>query len=435
MSCATSSARSSFSTCGWASWTAPFRQRARLARFLATAARASSTRSGRTRWARPSPPSATRHAARSTAHRSAGLPDHAAERATRLLDAGPPTHQSLAARWATATGSPAYLRAFTAYVADSERGHLMWTDEEREAWQRVQHVRTEMRAMSLTDAAGGFMVPLSLDPAIILSSSGSTNPLRRISRVVQTLTDSWNGITSAGVTASWDPEAAEVSDDAPTLAQPSIPVYKGQAFVPYSFEVGMDAVNFLAELQGLLVDGLDQLMATAYTTGTGTAEPTGIITALTGTASEINAAADDTFARGDVYNLQNQLPPRFQANAQWCAALPIINLMSQMETTAGARLFPEISEGRLLNRPLNELSNMDSTVTTTGAVSNFILVYGDWRHFVVVDRVGAVFEPIPHLMGANRRPTGQRGALLWARTGSDSVVDNAFRMLDVASAA
>jgi predicted phage gp36 major capsid-like protein len=50
---------------------------------------------------------------------------------------------------------------------------------------------------------------------------------------------------------------------------------------------------------------------------------------------------------------------------------------------------------------------------------------------VIVDRIGNTLELIPNLVGANRRPTGQRGALLWFRTGSDSVVDNAFRLLNV----
>jgi predicted phage gp36 major capsid-like protein len=47
---------------------------------------------------------------------------------------------------------------------------------------------------------------------------------------------------------------------------------------------------------------------------------------------------------------------------------------------------------------------------------------------VIVDRIGTTLELIPNLVGATRRPTGQRGALLWFRTGSDSVVDNAFRL-------
>jgi HK97 family phage major capsid protein len=119
------------------------------------------------------------------------------------------------------------------------------------------------------------------------------------------------------------------------------------------------------------------------------------------------------------------LPARFSDGASWCAALPIINLMSQFETTAGARLFPELTDGRLLNRPIYELSNMDSTVTTSGAVSNFILLYGSFRQFLICDRVGSTLEFLPNLVGANQRPTGQRGAMLWFRTGSDALVFNA----------
>jgi HK97 family phage major capsid protein len=370
-----------------------------------------------------------------SAARSGSLPDHAAERATALVDSGRANERSIAARWVATTGDPAYLSAFTKLLADPVRGHMLWEGREQEAYQAVATLQTEMRGMSLTDANGGYMVPLTLDPAIILTSSGSINPLRRISRVVQTVTDQWQGVSSAGVTAEWKAEAAEAADASPTLANPSIPVHFGDAFVPYSFEVGMDAMNFAQELQKLLVDAADQLQATAYTTGTGSGQPTGIITALTGTSSEVNAAADDTFARGDVYTIQNALPPRFQPNAQWCANLSIINTMSQFETTAGARLFPEIADGRLLNRPLNELSNMDGSITTSGAVSNFVLLYGDFRNFVIADRIGTTLELIPNLVGANRRPTGQRGAMLWFRTGSDSVNDAAFRMLDVASAA
>ena len=53
----------------------------------------------------------------------------------------------------------------------------------------------------------------------------------------------------------------------PDARQPSIPVYKGDAFVPFSFEIEGDAVNFMQELGKLLQDGADQLTATAYTTG------------------------------------------------------------------------------------------------------------------------------------------------------------------------
>ena len=74
----------------------------------------------------------------------------------------------------------------------------------------------------------------------------------------------------------------------PTLGSPSsIPVYKGDAFVPFSFEVGGDALNFMQELGNLLVDGAERLNATAYTTGSGSGQPTGIITSLVASAGTV----------------------------------------------------------------------------------------------------------------------------------------------------
>lgn len=52
----------------------------------------------------------------------------------------------------------------------------------------------------------------------------------------------------------------------------------------------MDAINFLQELQKVLIDGAQQLQNTASTTGVGTTEPKGVITAIVGTASVVNSA-------------------------------------------------------------------------------------------------------------------------------------------------
>jgi HK97 family phage major capsid protein len=64
--------------------------------------------------------------------------------------------------------------------------------------------------------------------------------------------------------------------------------------VPFSFEVSQDAVNFVQEISKLLVDGLDQLTATAFTTGSGVDQPTGIITALAAGSSAVAAATANT---------------------------------------------------------------------------------------------------------------------------------------------
>jgi HK97 family phage major capsid protein len=300
-------------------------------------------------------------------------------------------------------------------------------------------VQTEQRAMSLTDNAGGYLAPLVVDPAVLLTSNGSTNPLRAISRVVQTISDSWNGITSAGVTAEWTAEAAEVADASPTLGSPSIPVYKGDAFVPFSFEVGMDATNFMQELGKLLLDGADQLTATAYTVGSGTGQPTGVITGVAAVGgSVVSPTTVETFAAADLYKVQNALPPRFQPNASWNANLAILNTIRQFETTNGSLKFPELAQNppQLLGRAVYEISNMDGAINATATENNYVLLYGDFKQFVVVDRLGNALELVSHLFHtANNRPSGQRGALLWFRTGSNVVVPQAFRLLNVATTA
>lgn len=367
------------------------------------------------------------------------LATRGAELVENLMTNGPAASQTWVQRWAAATGSEAYERAFAAKLADPDNGHLSWSREEADAWRAVTLVQAEQRSMNLTDVSGGFLVPMIVDPAINLTSNGSANPLRQISRVVQIAGDVWNGITSAGVTAEWIAEGAEVADASPTLAQPSIPVYKGDAFVPFSFEVGGDAVNFLGELSMLLQDGADQLTATAYTTGSGTSQPTGIIAGLAAVGtSNVSPATPETLAAADVYSVQNALPPRFQPDAVWNANLSIINTLRQMETQNGSLKFPGLQSNppSLLGRTMHENSNMDGSINAAVTENNYPLVYGDFgRGFVIVDRVGSTLEIVPHLFGANRRPTGQRGALLWFRTGSNVVIPNAFRLLSIPTTA
>jgi HK97 family phage major capsid protein len=360
------------------------------------------------------------------------LPDHAATTVERML--GTPDG-SWTARWAVATGDEAYRSAFVKLMGDPERGHLLWDAREQEAFRRVAAVQAEQRAMGESaGGTGGYMIPLVLDPAIMLSSDGSANPLRQISRVVQTTGSQWTGVTSQGVSAEWVGEGNQVADASPTLTAPNIPVHKGDSFIPYSFEVGMDAPNFLAEIQKLLVDAADQLMSAAYTTGTGTGQPKGIVTALAGTASEINGSGTEALVSADVYTLQSALGPRFQPNAKWTANLSILNALRQFETANGSLKFPSLQDvpPHLLGRPVFENSNQDGSINPAVTASNFVVLYGDFSNFVIVDRIGSTLELIPNLLSTtNGRPTGQRGALLWFRTGSDVVNVNGFRLLDV----
>jgi HK97 family phage major capsid protein len=143
----------------------------------------------------------------------------------------------------------------------------------------------------------------------------------------------------------------------------------------------------------------------------------------------VNTTTNDTLVAADIYNCQNSLGPRWQPGARWALNLATINALAQQETSAGALKFPSLqsSTPTLLNRPVHELSNMDGVIDSGQA--NAIGLYGDFSQYVITQRVGSSVELIPHLFGANRRPTGQRGMLLWGRWGADSINDSAFRLL------
>lgn len=361
------------------------------------------------------------------------VPDHVRQAATKTVQRLP----AEVARRVLLTGSVAYR---TAYQKGLVGQSMLWTPEEQHAFRA---------ALSLTDANGGYAVPFNLDPTIISTNDISTNPYRRIGNVKQGVTDTWNGVSSAGASASFDAEGAEVSDDSPTLAQPSVTAHMARAFVRGSIEVSMDWAAIESDLRTVFQEAKDDLEGTAFSTGTGSGQPFGIVTALAGTASEINAAADDTFALADVYSLDSALPPKYRlatldgnvatSRASWIANHAIYNRIRQFDTAGGAGLLEYLGNGlpaRLLGYPIYEASGMDGSITTSGAVSNFVLIVGDFRNYVIYDRIGLNVEFIPHLFHtSNNLPSGQRGWFAYWRVGADSVNDDAFRLLDVASAA
>ena len=329
-------------------------------------------------------------------------------------------------RLCLATSSPEYLRAWSKMAAG--RRELVTAEEQRAL----------ERAMSLTDSAGGYLVPFQLDPTVVITANGSRNQIRQVARQVVATGDVWNGVSSGAVAWSWDAEATEVSDDATTFAQPTVPVYKAAGFVPISIEAMEDAANVTQEVARLLSFGRDTLEAAAFTTGTGSGQPTGIVTALAGGSSEVAVTTAETFALADIYKLDGSLPARYRANAAWLANRGVYNLVRQFDTAGGAGLWERLPGDvppMLLGRPALEAEDMDATWNTAATASNYIAVFGDFSNYVIADRVGMQVEFVPHLFGNSNRPTGQRGWYAYYRVGADSVNDAAFRMLNLATTA
>jgi HK97 family phage major capsid protein len=328
-------------------------------------------------------------------------------------------------RYIAAHANPAYARAFGRILSRPGTAQYENTPEEAEALRTALEAN---RAMAVgTGSAGGYGVPIAIDPTIALTSDGAINPLREIATVRSITTSEWRGVSSAGVTAAFGAEASEVADGTPTLAQPTIVPERATAFVPFSFEVGGDYPGFQQEIAKLLADAKDVLEAEKYVTGAGhgSHEPQGLLVGATGTV----AGGTASYAVAHVYNMRNALAPRFQPRARWLSSLAIKNGIRRLVGTADADeplLFNDAGD-QLLGKPWHEVSDMP-TATTAG---NDILVYGDIAAgFEIVDRIGMSIELVPHLFGGSGRPTGQRGFLAWWRTSSGVINQSAIKLLE-----
>jgi HK97 family phage major capsid protein len=276
------------------------------------------------------------------------------------------------------------------------------------------------RAASLTVGSGGYAVPVSLDPTVILVSSGVINPIRQIARVERTTLNTLEFITSTGITATYTAEATETTDGAPALVQPVANLEKAQAFVPMSIEIFEDWAGIQTQMARMFADAKDRLENTQFLIGLGHASnvPQGLI-AVGGATAVISSASTATLAVADIYALETALDPRWQANASIVGNNAAFQRVRQFDTAGGANLWVQLQDSNpptLIGYPAYKWSAYSSAVTTTGST---VLTIGDFNQFLIADRTGMSVELIPHLFGgSNRFPTGQRGLYMYWRNTS-----------------
>lgn len=327
------------------------------------------------------------------------------------------------ARRVIATANPLYDRAFGKYVIGGGIDAL--NNEERK-------VLTVTRAMSLTDSAGGFAVPFTLDATLILTEDIAVSPLRRISRNITITNQEWRGVTADGVDVTYEAELTQVAASQPVLTQPTIIPEKAQGYTEFSIEVDSDWGALRGELGRAFAEAKAAKEADKFLNGLGHAssEPEGL---LVGATNIVATNASNAFVIGDLFDLVNALPERYQDNATIVGNRAVFGLIRQFDTTGGAAYWANLGEStpsRLLEYPAAPISGLDSAV----AAGNNILIIGDFSKFVIVDRAGLNVELVPHVFGANHRPTGARALYIYFRNSSGVVDAKAFRVLTVATA-
>jgi HK97 family phage major capsid protein len=337
------------------------------------------------------------------------------------------------ARRIIVTENDAYRTAWQRLITDPMAAAVL-SDDERNAVRAYQ----EYRALSEgSTTGGGFGIPVFIDPSVILTAQGSDNPFLELAKQADINTNAWKGVSSAGVTWHFNyAEGSAVSDDSPTLAQPTVPVYMARGFLPFSIEVSQDYPGFADEMATLLASGYNELLVDKFTRGAGVSglEPTGILTALSANTNvRVALTAGGTVGAADPYKVWQALPQRFRRNASWLMSVATNNAVRQLGTANVYHAFtvnlPQDWADTLFRRPVRESPYMpDNTTNTTATIG--IAVVGDFSNYLVARRGGMSVELVPTLFDVtNNRPTGQRGWFAYSRIGGGSINDLGFRLL------
>src|ERR1044072_7780937 len=98
-------------------------------------------------------------------------------------------------------------------------------------------------------------------------------------------------------------------------------------FVEYPIEVEEDWPNFAEEFSRVLAVGYNEISLEAFTTGSGTGEPTGLLTALAAASPSVivSSQTDGAFGHIDLKNAWAALPAKYRARATWMVDVTPLN--------------------------------------------------------------------------------------------------------------
>jgi HK97 family phage major capsid protein len=282
--------------------------------------------------------------------------------------------------------------AFRGWIRFQEKG--MIKDEERQAMEKIKfhasakelevtlHQRAprnekELRAMSIgTASAGGYTVPegfaTQLEEALLFYSS-----MRNVAEVIRTASGNdmpfptVNDTGNAGVLVA---EAGAVLTNAdPVFSEVIFKAYKYTSkIIQISSELLEDSAFDLAGYLGRAIgERLGRVQNTACTTGTGSSQPNGIVTAATSTAT----AAAATLTADDIISLAYKVDASYAQGAAFMMSRALLGIIRKFKDSNDQYLWqPSLIAGEpemILGYPVFQNSAMATAVATGNVVAIF----------------------------------------------------------------
>lgn len=252
-------------------------------------------------------------------------------------------------------------------------------------------MRQELRAdMSTSDGYGGETIPEGFFPRFelaMLAFGGVRGPCT----VIRTATGNPLPMPTSNDTGNVGRRIAENTQNTNktglTTSSLTLNAYTYTSdFIPVSNELMQDSAFDLASVIGAAAgERIGRIQATEFTTGTGSAQPNGIVTAATlgKTAASAYAITVD-----ELKDLLHSVDPAYRMGAGWMMQDGIVKVISKLKDDNGNYLWqPSIVAGtpdRLLNYPVHVNQAMASSLLGSAKT----VLFGDLKKYYVRDCTG-----------------------------------------------
>lgn len=243
-----------------------------------------------------------------------------------------------------------------------------------------------------TPSAGGYTVAPEYRAEIIKKLT-EMNPIRQLSGVTSVGSNKvyWPVLNSDAVGA-WVGETAARTEDEPDFAQVAIDIFEHGLIIPISRQLLEDSmVNMASLLAERIAVGFAKAESTAFLTGTGTGEPSGILDALASLGG-LNESAD---VLTDLVDLFYSLPTAYATNGSWLmnrATIAKIRKAADLATARSGIWSDSIAAGtppRLLGAPVYEAPGLATHDNAGASTAGASVLFGDLSQgFRIADRVG-----------------------------------------------
>ncbi len=284
-------------------------------------------------------------------------------------------------------GSSEYREVF-AKVLRAGGNVAMLTEEERDVLVRAGG---EARALSTgTGTAGGFTVPTTM-ASFIDEAMAATGPMygdlpsvlqTTSGEIIQIPTVDYTAVTAAVKAEGASPADTGGSD--PTFGQKSLGAYVySSEWVNVSRELLQDSIlNMESFLGRLLGEMLGRTANAVLTTGSGTGEPEGIVTAA---AAGVTAASSSAITADELIDLYHSVDPAYRGSprVRWMMSDGVAAIIRKLKDSTGRYLWNEdLTTGQpatLLGVPVV----INQAMPAAPAIGAKTVLFGDFARYYV----------------------------------------------------